>query len=99
VVNDFPPPNDIEVTVKSVTGACPYNHKAGDRIYFDGKTIRSTSAQGGICYNALMVLLPKIYALQYGAEFPWEAKDGGVVTMTCGDDESPVFFEIRKIKK
>nr|MDO8045956.1 hypothetical protein [Candidatus Baldrarchaeota archaeon] len=41
-------------------------HKVGDKIIFDGKSIK-----GNICYSALMTLLPKIYAMRYGAEFPW----------------------------
>ncbi|MEM2680966.1 MAG: TIGR04076 family protein, partial [Candidatus Bathyarchaeia archaeon] len=56
----------IEVTVKSRGGKCDFGHEVGDRIIFDGRSIK-----GEICYSALMVLLPKIYAMRYGVEFPW----------------------------
>ena len=55
----------VEVTVKSQKGKCAFGHKKGDKIVFDGKSVK-----GNICYSALMVLLPKIYALRYGIEFP-----------------------------
>ena len=64
-----------------------FGHKVGDKIIFDGKSIK-----GDICYSALMVL--KVYAMRYGAEFPW-AKD--VIFNACPDHENPVVFEIRRI--
>jgi len=84
---------DVEVTVKTIKGSCNFGHKIGDKIYFNGKTIK-----GNICYSALMVLLPKIYAMRYGAEFPW-AKDKDVIFNACPDHENPVVFEIRRIRK
>jgi len=53
-------PHNVEVRVKSVRETYGFGHKVGDRIYFDGKTIR-----GDICYSALMVL-PKVYSMRYG---------------------------------
>lgn len=83
----------VEVTVKSQKGTCAFGHKVGDRIVFDGKSIK-----GDICYSALMVLLPKVYAMLYGAEFPW-AEDKNVIYNACPDPENPVVFEIRRIGK
>ena len=57
-------PYIVEVTVKSQRGTCAFGHKVGDKIVFDGKSIK-----GDICYSALMVLLPKVYAVRYGTEF------------------------------
>ena len=84
---------DVEVKVKSVKGKCDFGHKVGDIIRFDGKTIK-----GNICYSALMVLLPKIYSMRYGAEFPW-AEDKDAIENACSDPENPVVFEIRRIRK
>lgn len=53
----------VEVTVKSQK--CAFGHKIGDRIVFNGRSVK-----GDICYSALMVLLPKVYAMRFGAEFP-----------------------------
>ena len=65
----------------------------GDMIVFDGKSVK-----GDICYSALMVLLPKIFAMLYGVEFPWvENKD--VIFNACPDAENPVVFEIRRIRE
>jgi uncharacterized repeat protein (TIGR04076 family) len=83
----------IEVAVKSQKGKCVFGHKVGDKIVFDGKTVK-----GNICYSALMVLLPKVYAMRYAAEFPW-AKDKDVICNACPDAENPVVFEIRRIRK
>jgi uncharacterized repeat protein (TIGR04076 family) len=83
----------IEVTVKSQKGKCAFGHKVGDKIVFDGKTVK-----GNICYSALMVLLPKVYAIRYAAEFPW-AKDKDAICNACPDAENPVVFEIRRTRK
>ena len=83
----------IEVTVKNQKGKCAFGHKAGDKIVFDGKTVK-----GNICYSALMVLLPKVYAMRYAAEFPW-AKDKDAICNACPDAEYPVVFEIRRTRK
>jgi len=69
----------VEVIVKSQKGKCAFEHKVGDRIVFDGKSVK-----GDICYSALMVLLPKVYAMRYGVEFPW-AKDKNIITTACPD--------------
>ncbi len=85
--------NVVEVTVKSQRGKCAFGHKVGDKIVFDGKSVK-----GDVCYSALMVLLPKVYAMRYGSEFPW-AEDKDVILNACPDAENPVVFEIRRIRK
>jgi len=47
-------PYDIEATVKSVKGKCSFGCKVGDKIQFDGRTVK-----GAMCYSALMTILPK----------------------------------------
>jgi len=83
----------IEVTVKSQKGKCAFGHKVGDKVIFDGKAVK-----GNICYSALMVLLPKIFAMIYGVKFPW-AEDSNVIFNACPDAENPVVFEIRRIRE
>ena len=85
--------SNVEVTVKSQKGKCAFGHRVGDKIVFDGKSVK-----GDICYSALMVLLPKVYALRYGVEFPW-AEDKDVVSNACSDAENPVVFEMRRIRE
>jgi uncharacterized repeat protein (TIGR04076 family) len=81
----------IEVTVISQKGKCVFGHKVGDKIVFDGRSVK-----GEICYSALTVLLPKVFAIRYGATFPW-AQDENVIFNACPDGENPVVFEIRRI--
>jgi len=82
----------IEVTAKSQKGKCAFGHKVGDKITFDGKSVK-----GSICYSALMVLLPKVYAMRFGAEFPW-SEDKNVIHNACPDADNPVVFELRRLK-
>lgn len=83
----------VEVTVKSQKGKCAFEHKTGDKIIFDGKTVK-----GNICYSALMVVLPSVYAMRYGAEFPW-LQDKDAMCSACPDGNNPVVFEIRRSKR
>lgn len=83
----------IEVSVKSQKGKCSFGHKAGDKVIFDGKSVK-----GQICYSALIVLLPKVFAMLYGAEFPW-AENKDVIYNACPDGDNPVVFEIRRVQK
>ena len=83
----------VEVKVKSKKGTCSFGHKVGDKIIFDGRSVK-----GDICYSALTVLLPKVFAMRFDADFPW-AKDKNVIFNCCPDAENPVVFEIRRIKK
>jgi uncharacterized repeat protein (TIGR04076 family) len=86
-------PYDIEVTIKDIKGKCNFGYKIGDKIQFNGKTIK-----GATCYSALMTILPKVYAMRYGAEFPW-AKNKDTIVNACPDAENPVLFEIKRIRK
>ena len=86
-------PFDVEVTVTEVKRKCAFVYKVGDKIIFDGKKIK-----GNVCFSALMTMLPKVYALWYGAEFPW-AKNKDLIHNACPDPENPVVFEIKRIRK
>ncbi len=55
----------VEATVKSQRGKCAFGHKIGDKIAFYGRSVK-----GDICHSALIMLLPKVYALRYDVEFP-----------------------------
>lgn len=83
----------IEVKVLSQTGTCHFGHQVDDVIVFDGETI-----QGRICISALYSLMPKVFAMRYGAEFPWLKDNKDVSTHACPDAFNPVVFEIRRIR-
>jgi uncharacterized repeat protein (TIGR04076 family) len=74
-------------------GHCAAGHQVGDEIFFDGETV-----QGKVCISALYSFLPKVYAMRYGAEFPW-LEDPDVSTHACPDAWNPVVFEIRRVRE
>ena len=85
--------NAYKVVAKVISqeGHCIAGHKVGDEVTFDGMKI-----QGDICIHALYSFLPKVFAMRYGAEFPW-LEDTNVATHACPDAYNPVVFEIERI--
>jgi uncharacterized repeat protein (TIGR04076 family) len=94
-VTDHPPYQDeghtIVVSVIQQEGYCAAGHQVGDRVAFDGQTV-----EGKVCIHALYSFLPKVFAMRYGAEFPW-LEEQGVATHACPDAWNPVVFEIRRL--
>lgn len=83
----------IIVRVKEVKGRCAFGHQVGDEIVFDGETV-----QGRVCLSALYSFLPKVFAMAYGAHFPW-LKDPNVATHACPDAYNPVVFEVVRLER
>jgi uncharacterized repeat protein (TIGR04076 family) len=83
-------PYTVVARVVRQEGHCAAGHEVGDEVSLDGLTV-----QGKICIHALYSLLPKVFAMMYGAEFPWLA-DKDVATHACPDARNPVVFEIRR---
>lgn len=73
-------------------GHCAAGHRVGDEVVFDGLTV-----QGKICISALYSILPKVFAMRYGATFPW-LEDPDVATHACPDAWNPVVFGIRRVR-
>jgi uncharacterized repeat protein (TIGR04076 family) len=84
----------IVARVISQEGHCAAGHQVGDEIVFEGKTI-----EGQVCIHALYSFLPKVFAMRYGADFPWLEEDPDVATHACPDAYNPVVFEIRRIRE
>ena len=57
----------IRVEVISQNGHCLNGLKKGDIFYISAKGI-----EGKVCIHALYSMLPKAFAMLYGAKFPWE---------------------------
>jgi len=83
----------IAVKVIKQEGHCSAGHHVGDEVILDGMTV-----QGKICIHALYSLLPKVFAMRYGAQFPW-LSDPDVATHACPDAWNPVVFEVRRIRE
>lgn len=81
-----------KITAKVIRqeGHCAADHRVGDEVTFKDQFI-----QGKICIHALYSFLPKVFAMRYGADFPW-VEDPDVSTHACPDAGNPVVFEIRR---
>lgn len=78
----------ITAKVTSVKGTCW--HKIGDTVVF---TEKGTSNK--ICIHALYSMLPKVFAMMYGARFPWQQNSDEAVH-ACPDPANPVVFKISR---
>lgn len=86
---------DIILKVIKQEGTCAAGHKIGDEVIinFDENKI-----EGKVCLHALYSVLPKVFAMAYGAEFPW-LEDRDVSTHACPDAWNPLVYEVRRIRK
>ncbi len=80
----------VKVKVVSQEGECVASHEVGDSIVFD---FDNNEIKGDICLSALYSMFPKIFAIAYGASFPWTDENP---THACPDAFNPVVFEIHK---
>ena len=80
----------IEVKVASVKGTCGLQ-KVGDVA-----RVTEQGVEGKICIHALYSMLPAVFAMMYGARFPW-LSDPDKKTHACPDAANPVIFEITRV--
>ncbi|MCG3258681.1 MAG: TIGR04076 family protein [Candidatus Heimdallarchaeota archaeon] len=87
--------HDIILKVIKQEGSCAAGHKLGDEILisFDKNEIK-----GKLCLHALNSVLPKVYAMAYGAEFPW-LENGDISTHACPDAWNPLVYEVKRIRE
>lgn len=80
-----------KVTIKVISqeGECTAGHKVGDEVTFD---FENNKIRGDICLHALYSMFPKIFAIAYGASFPWADQP----THACPDAKNPVVFRITR---
>lgn len=80
----------FEVTVEKVTGKCHANYEVGNKYIFDG-----IATPDSFCGGAYHVMFPALFALKFGANFPFEGEEG-VAHSTCPDN-GYVTFKIKRI--
>ena len=85
----------VRVTVLQAHPDCGARHKAGDT--FEQANVNKESLKGFMCPTAYVALSPIIYAMRYGGQFPW-SKNPDVWVGCCQDIETPVVFEIRRLR-
>ena len=78
----------VILKVISKKGKCAYGHEVGQEFDVTGTT------PAGLCASAFHSAYPSIFALRYGAQFPWEAE--GTAHIACPDPENPVVMRIRR---
>ncbi len=79
--------------VISQKGTCELGHKVGDVVKFT-----ESGVEGKICIHALYSMLPAVFAMMYGARFPW-LEDPNKGTHACPDSVNPLVFEIARIRE
>jgi len=85
----------VRTTVISAHKDCGARHKIGDTWEISG--IYEGATRGFICPTALGSLWCFIYAMRFGAEFPW-GEDPDSVKAICPDQNTPVLFKIERLK-
>ena len=84
-------------TIIEIKGKCIAGHKVGEKI--DLTLIGEHGVKRGLnlCPFFLDVLLPYLYTMQFGGEFPWEEKPN-IFTMVCPDLKNAVKIKIERME-
>ncbi|MFC1994631.1 TIGR04076 family protein [Chloroflexota bacterium] len=83
---------EVVARVVSQEGTCSVEHKVGDEFPVGDKT------PTGMCSWAFSAIFPFVNVLRFCGSFPWE-EDPDKTTVACPDSESPVVFELRRLRK
>jgi len=81
----------VIATIILQKGTCIAGHRVGDEVIIDEHGVH-----GDVCIHALYSMLPKAFAMMYGAEFPW-IREGDFPTHACPDGFNPVIWRLEKI--
>ena len=85
---------DIKLKVIKLEGTCGAGHTVGDEIII---SFKDNKINGKVCLHALYSILPKVFAMSYGAEFPW-LENPDKSTHACPDASDPVVYEVERIR-
>ncbi len=86
-----PNPKAMEIEVKEASGKCFYNYKVGDKT-----TIKGLKTPDGFCGAAYHMMFPVLFALNFGATFPFMDNPNSLDTPTCPDGGHIIFKVTRK---
>ena len=81
---------NIKLRVIKQEGTCVARHSVGDEVII---SFKDNKIEGKVCLHALYTILPKVFAMAYGAQFPW-LENPDVSTHACPDAWNPVVFEV-----
>jgi len=86
-----PRPKNMEIEVVKAKGKCTYGYKVGDKWQIKGlKCIE------GFCGAAWHTAFPALFALNFGAKFPFMKEQNSIDTVTCPDGGN-IVFKVRRI--
>lgn len=88
-----PNPKVLEIEVDEVSGPCVYNYKKGDKI-----RVKGLKTPEGFCGAAYSALFPVLFAMNFGAEFSFEADSKCKTGTTCPDNGN-IKFKVRRIEE
>lgn len=86
-----PNPKDMEIEVKERTGPCFYGYQTGQKF-----SVRGLKTPDGFCGAAYHMMFPVLFALNFGAKFPFEEDPNSLSTPTCPDGGHVIFKVARK---
>ena len=86
-----PNPKKMIISVEEVTGKCFYGYKVGDEIEVIG--LKTPKDFCGAAYN---VLFPVLFALNFGAKYPFEDENANS-RVTCPDNAN-IRFKVRRVE-
>ena len=87
-----PNPKKMIISVEEVTGHCFYEYKAGDEV-----EVRGLKTPGGFCGAAYHTIFPVLFALNFGAKYPFTEDPDSINTVTCPDGGN-VRFKVRRVE-
>jgi len=85
----------IRVTVVEAHPDCGAGHKVGDT--WEISHVRRGGQKGFICPTAFSSLYRVIFAMRYGAKFPW-APESDTWVSCCNDPITPVHFKMERLR-
>lgn len=87
-----PNPKKLIVEVYKRKGKCFYGYKEGDKFEFTG-----LKTPDGFCGAAYHMLFPLLFALNFGAKFPFMDNPNSLNTATCPDSGNAI-FKVTRLK-
>ena len=87
-----PSPKKMIISVEEVSGHCFYEYKVGDEIEVTG-----LRTPGGFCGAAYHTIFPVLFALNFGAKYPFMEDQNSLNTVTCPDGGN-VRFKVRRVE-
>jgi len=90
--NYKPNPKQLELVVEEVTGHCVFGYKPGDVIRTTGLKL-----PGGFCAAAYNAIFPVLFALNFGATFPFSKDGASNERITCPDG-AKIRFKARRVE-